>query len=83
VIPDETHLAAHCHRRDFAASDGDRSVGRIYRHDTSAHQRGQWFWTMNAFGPGIDRGRAQCSGMAETKAEAVRLVEEAYERYRM
>ena len=68
---------------DFAALDAGQPVGRIYRHDTSEHQRGEWFWAMNAFGPGINRHGINCSGIVETKAEAVRLVEGTYQRCRL
>jgi hypothetical protein len=64
---------------DFAARDGDEPVGRIYRHDTHGGQP-NWFWAMNASGPGINRHGILCNGLVETKAEAVRLVEETYER---
>ena len=54
---------------DFAARDGANGVGRIYRHETSALNRGNWYWTMNAFGPGINRDGIQWSGIVATKSE--------------
>jgi hypothetical protein len=67
---------------DFAASDADAPVGRVYKHDGTQHSAGGWFWTMGAFGRGIDRSGINCSGIVETKAEAVRLLEDAYRRCR-
>ena len=67
---------------DFAARDGAEPVGRIYKHETSGGPP-RWFWAMQASGPGINRHGIQCSGLVETKADAVRLVEEAYDRCRL
>ena len=36
-----------------------------------------------AFGPDLNRHGIQCSGIVETKAEAVRMVEETYQRCRI
>ena len=58
--------------------DASKHVGRIYRHDTAGGERTRWFWAMNASGPGINRSDTKCSGLADTKAEALRLVEETY-----
>jgi hypothetical protein len=73
-----TVIAGKANPYDFSAADGGISVGRIYRNDTGGFSKGSWFWTMNAFGPGVDRSRAQCTGLAETKEEAVTLVEKAW-----
>ena len=63
---------------DFAARDGSELVGRVFRHRTGPVD-GTWRWTMTAIGEGIDRSRAPlCSGYAESKDDAVMLVEETY-----
>ena len=67
---------------DFTAMDGGKNVGRIYRPETSQHRAGHWWWAMNAFGQGINRHGIQCTGIVPLKAEAVRLVEETYQRCR-
>ena len=67
---------------DFSAHDAGKHVGRICCHDTGV-ERDLWFWTMNAFGPSIDRSGVNCNGIVETKAKAVRLVEETYRRCRV
>jgi hypothetical protein len=64
---------------DFAAYDGEIGVGRIYRTGT-VHSGLRWFWAMNGWGPGITRDGILCNGLAATKAEAVRLVEDTYAR---
>jgi hypothetical protein len=64
---------------DFSAHDENRTVGRIYRHQTGGHDGRRWFWTMNASGPDIKFGKRQLSGVLDTKDEAVRMVERAYE----
>ena len=40
---ERTLIAGQTKRYDFAAHDGDVKVGRIYRRETSALNRGQWF----------------------------------------
>jgi hypothetical protein len=75
-----TVIAGDTKPYDFAASDGEVLVGRIYKHDTHGGPA-NWFWAMNASGPGIIRS-GNCNGTAGTKAEAVRLVEETYQRCR-
>lgn len=67
---------------DFDASDGAKRVGRIYKHDTSGGPV-SWFWAMQASGPGINRTGVTINGLVDTKDEAVRLVEEVYERCRL
>jgi hypothetical protein len=62
---------------DFSAAAGDVTVGRIYRHGHGP-QGGRWFWTMNAFGPGIDRRKAETEGYADSKDEAAERVEAAW-----
>ena len=74
-----TVIGKHTKPYDFAARDGDEPVGRIYRHTTHGGPA-NWFWAMQASGPGINRHGIQCQGLVETKAEAVRLVEETYYR---
>ena len=62
---------------DFAAKDSDAasaaSIGTI-----PAARAHRWYWAMNAFGPDIDRRGVTCSGLVESKAVAVRTVEETY-----
>jgi hypothetical protein len=57
---------------DYFCYDSERGVGRVYRHHS-----------MNAFGPGINRGRSNCDGNADTKDEAAALVERVYEACRV
>ena len=63
---------------DFAAYDGVTNVGRIYRHDTSERQRGNWYWSMYAFGRSVDRDGVTCTGIASSKPEAAQMVERTY-----
>jgi hypothetical protein len=39
-----TVIAGDEMQEHFTAKDGDRIIGRVYRH-----HGGNWFWTMNAF----------------------------------
>jgi hypothetical protein len=47
-------------------------------HVDPGGERARWFWAMNASGPGINRSGVNCSGIVDTRAEAVSFVEEPY-----
>lgn len=76
-----TEIGGRTAPHDFAALDAGTHVGRIYKHDTHGGPA-NWFWAMTAIGPGINRADVNCSGTVATRAEAVRLVEETYQRCR-
>ena len=57
---------------DYSCRDGERGVGRVYRH----HKTG-WFWTMNAHG--VDHSKWATSGVVDSKDEAAAMVERCYE----
>lgn len=62
---------------DFVAHDGDIDVGRIYRHTTHGGPA-NWFWAMQAWGPGIDRTGILCNGLVPTREEAIAEVVRAW-----
>ena len=63
---------------DYVCADGDMKVGRIYKH-TGGPQSGHWFWSMYAFGPGINRRDWNLTGTEDTKDAATAKVEWAYD----
>jgi hypothetical protein len=58
---------------DFAASDGDTHVGRIYRLNGGPSD-GRWLWVMQAF---LHNKHHNDGGYLDTKDEAAAAVEES------
>jgi hypothetical protein len=55
-----TVIAGEPQPYDYCCHDGERAVGRVYKH-VNGPQTGSWFWAMNAFGPSINRRDCQRS----------------------
>lgn len=61
--------------RDFAAYDGERQVGRIYKRAGGSLNPASWYWVVNLFDAPVYWSR---SGVTATKDEAVQAVNDAY-----
>lgn len=65
---------------DFVALDRrmcGETVGRVYQHSSGGMLKGQWFWSLTAYGRDIVRP-AECQGYEPTTREAAAKVEAAW-----
>lgn len=60
---------------DFSCSDGNNSFGRVYLHDTGPIKHWAWFMSDEE----RDGGPVSANGSCETKDDACRAVEAAYD----
>lgn len=62
---------------DYAAYDGERPVGRVYRME-GGPQGDRWYWSMHAHGPDVTPGYGR-SGYEDEARGAARRVEEVWQ----
>jgi hypothetical protein len=59
---------------DYSCADGERGIGRVYKHVS-----GGWWWGMNAWGPDTSRANWEMDGVVDSKDKAAAMVERRYD----